>query len=433
MDGEITMAHFNNFLSLSLIFTLSFSMSFVFAYKNEDMTRYDHHPDNEHQIHENKKKHSVQLGPRPFFLVEDMDDSALKKTLQQCAKGPFYKTDFSIGHRGAALQFPEHSKESYEAAARLGAGILECDVTFTRDQELVCRHSQCDLHTTTNILATALAKKCSVPPDFSSNKPFANVQCCTSDITLAEFKTLKAKMDAGNPNANTLQEYMNATPNWRTDLYSASATVLSHAESIALFKQLGVKMTPELKAPNIEMPFNGFTQQAYAQKLIDEYKTAGVKPKDVYAQSLNLDDVLYWIANEPKFGKQAVFLENMDSEADLPAAIARLSTFPGESIRIVAPPLWGLVTLNKSNEIIPSKYAKIAKALGLDIITWTLERSGLLKDGGGWYYQTITEATNNDGDAMKLLDILAKEVGVLGVFSDWPATVTYYANCMKLK
>jgi glycerophosphoryl diester phosphodiesterase len=24
-------------------------------------------------------------------------------------------------------------------------------------------------------------------------------------------------------------------------------------------------------------------------------------------------------------------------------------------------------------------------------------------------------------------------VKILGIFSDWPATVTYYANCMNLK
>ena len=425
------MISFKNFLSATSFSRCCFFYHLFLHLKIKTITRSIYHEKEKLEARENKKKHNVQLGPRPFFLVEDMDDSELKTALQQCAKGPFYKTDFSIGHRGAALQFPEHSKESYEAAARSGAGILECDVTFTKDQELVCRHSQCDLHTTTNILATALANKCSVPADFSSDKPFANVQCCTSDITLAEFKTLEAKMDAGNPNARTLQQYLNATPNWRTDLYSANATILSHAESIELFKRLDVKMTPELKAPSVEMPFNGFTQQAYAQKMIDEYKAAGVKPKDVYAQSFNLDDVLYWIANEPEFGKQAVFLENMNNEADLPDAIARLFTLSSEGINIVAPPLWGLVTLNESNEIIPSEYADTAKALGLDIITWTLERSGLLKDGGGWYYQTITEATNNDGDAMKLLDVLAKEVGVLGIFSDWPATVTYYANCMK--
>ena len=33
-------------------------------------------------------------------------------------------------------------------------------MTFTKDGELVCRHDQCDLHTTTNILLTPLAKKC---------------------------------------------------------------------------------------------------------------------------------------------------------------------------------------------------------------------------------------------------------------------------------
>ncbi len=146
-----------------------------------------------------KEVDNVQLGSRPYYVVEDMDRSRLKTQLQACSEGPFHTTDFSIGHRGAALQFPEHTKESYVAAARMGAGILECDVTFTKDRELVCRHSQCDLHTTTNILDTGLAGKCSVPPDYSSDTPFANVKCCTSDLTLAEFKSLCGKMDAGNP------------------------------------------------------------------------------------------------------------------------------------------------------------------------------------------------------------------------------------------
>ena len=105
----------------------------------------------------------AQIGPRPFYLVDKMKDGPLKAKLSQCT-GPFRKTDFSIGHRGAALQFPEHSKESYQAAARMGAGVIECDVTFTKDRQLVCRHSQCDLHTTTNILSVpALAAKCSQP------------------------------------------------------------------------------------------------------------------------------------------------------------------------------------------------------------------------------------------------------------------------------
>jgi glycerophosphoryl diester phosphodiesterase len=83
--------------------------------------------------------------------------------------------------------------------------------------------------------------------------------------------------------------------------------------------------------------------------------------------------------------------------------------------------------------IVPSTYAKAAKAAGLEIITWTLERSGPLKIGGGWYYQSVADVIDNDGDMLEILDVLAKQVGIRGIFSDWPATVTYYANCMGLK
>jgi glycerophosphoryl diester phosphodiesterase len=33
---------------------------------------------------------------------------------------------------------------------------------------------------------------------------------------------------------------------------------------------------------------------------------------------------------------------------------------------------------------------------------------------------------------MEVLDVLGRDIGVKGVFSDWPGTVTYYANCMDL-
>ena len=393
-----------------------------------------------------EKKYSVQLGPRPYYLIEVMKESELKTALQQCVKGPFYKTDFSIGHRGAPLQFPEHTKESYAAAARMGAGVLECDVTFTADMELVCRHSQCDLHTTTNILAIPeLAAKCSEPflpaefdPETGELIKQASAKCCTSDITLDEFKSLCGKMDAYNKYATTVEEYMSGTADYRTDLYSTCGTVVSHKESIELFKNLGVKMTPELKSPGVEMPYKGFyTQEDYAQQMIDEYKEAGVSPQKVFAQSFNQNDVLYWIKNDPKFGEQAVFLDGRYSDpgfdhTDPATWDPTMEELVAKGINIIAPPMWMLLNVNSNGEIEPSTYARLAKAAGLDIITWTLERSGLLKDGGGWYYQTTTDVINNDGDMLEVLDVLAKDVGILGIFSDWPATVTFYANCMGL-
>ena len=206
--------------------------------------------------------YNVQVGPRPYYLVEAMDEGPLKTALQQCSEKPLKKTDFSIGHRGAALQFPEHTKESYEAGARMGAGILECDVTFTSEGELVCRHAQCDLHTTTNILATDLAKKCRMPftpaefdPITGEGTKAASARCCTSDLTLAEFKSLKGKMDSFNPNAITVEEFMQGNPSFRTELYATGSTLLTHKESIALFESLDTKFTPELKG--IDRDANG--------------------------------------------------------------------------------------------------------------------------------------------------------------------------------
>jgi glycerophosphoryl diester phosphodiesterase len=383
---------------------------------------------------------NIQLGPRPYFLLNEMNDGPLKRELASCADDTPRRTDFSIGHRGAALQFPEHTKESYEAAYRLGAGIVECDVTFTKDKELVCRHAQNDLATTTNILMTPLASTCVQP--FSPAVLDANgavvtpasAECRTSEITLAEFKSLRGKMDAFNPAAQTVAQFVAGTPNFRTDLYAGptSGTLMTHKESIALFKRLGLKMTPELKSPSVTMPFDGFTQEQYAQKLVDEYVAAGVDPKRVFAQSFDIRDIRYWIGHAPKFGRQAVYLDDANTVAELPS-FAELAGYKAEGINIVAPPTFALLALDAGGRIVPSEYAKYAKAAGLDIITWTLERSGVLADGNnGFYYQTIDSAITREGDLYEVLDVLAQEVGIRGVFSDWAAPVTYYASCKGL-
>lgn len=378
--------------------------------------------------------YAVQLGPRPLFLVDQLKDEALKAKLRQCIGGPFRPSTFSIGHRGAAMQFPEHTRQSYIAGAQMGAGILECDVAFTKDKQLVCRHSQCDLHTTTNILAIPeLAAKCTQPftPADPATGQKASAMCCTSDVDLAEFKALQGKMDAFNADAKTAAEYMDGTANWRTDLYATAGTLMTHAESIELFKELGTKFTPELKTPSVTMPYeDNYTQEAYAQQMIDEYKKAGVSPSDVFPQSFRLDDVLYWIKAEPEFGKQAVFLdETLEKPADVEAAIKRMPELYAKGVRYYAPPLFALVTVSDNGRMVASPLAKAAKAAGLKLITWSLERSGPLKTGGGWYYTGLERIINNDGQILELLDVLANDAGVVGVFSDWPATTTYYANC----
>ena len=393
----------------------------------------------------------VQLGPRPFYLVDKLSPGPLKTALQECADDRFKQTDFSIGHRGGGtLQIPEHTKESHEAGARMGAGILECDVTFTKDGHLVCRHDQCDLHTTTTILVTDLAQQCSVPfspAQFNSGgvrTRAASALCCTSDLSLAEFKTLEGKMDAFNPDARTAEQFLGGTASWRTDLYATGGTLLTHKESIRLIKSLGAKFTPELKGPNrgaklqVEAVFGSLAN--YAQAMIDDYKAAGIPAGDVFAQSFSLDDVLYWIDHEPKFGKQAVYLDDANVPGELPRR-ADLKALAARGVRIVGPPMWALLTVD-GGRIVPSQYARDAKAANLDIIAWTLERSGRIVEevlptkgtsSPSFYYQTTLDALKSDGDILTTLDVLAKQVGIRGIFSDWSATVSYYASCMGLK
>lgn len=382
---------------------------------------------------------NIQVGPRPYYLIEQMKDGPLKSELAGCSEKKIKAREFSIGHRGAALQFPEHTKESYEAAARMGAGILECDVTFTRDGTLVCRHAQCDLHTTTDIVARSnLRSQCSVPPQFDAKGNLLNassVRCCASDISFQEFKQLCGKMDAVDRSAKTVEDYLAGDPAPRTNLYATCGTLLSHAESISLFASLDRKFTPELKSGDAGDIAEVFGSQAgYAQAMIDEYKKAGVDPDDVWPQSVELEDVLYWIANEPDFGRQAVFLDG--GTIPRPDPLPFLQDLADRDIRIVAPPMPMLLSESKG-VIVPSEYALAAKRAGLELISWTTERSGRIAEdvrGGGddFYYQTILAALTNDGDILTTIDVLARQVGIIGLFSDWPGTTTYYANCVGL-
>ncbi|KAL8800929.1 MAG: hypothetical protein Q9182_004811 [Xanthomendoza sp. 2 TL-2023] len=385
--------------------------------------------------HSNNTYLNVQLGPRPYYLVDDMDEGPLKEKLQSCSEGPFRTSDFVFAHRGAPLQFPEHTVESYSAARRMGAGVIECDVAFTKDKQLVCRHAQCDLHTTTNILnRTDLAGKCTTKFTPAANGTAAKAKCCTSDITQAEFKTLCGKMDGFNPNATTVEQYLDGTPYFRTDLYSTCGTVVTHNEYIDLVNGWNLKFTPELKTPEVKMPFEGYTQQQYAQDMINAYKVRGIDPKRVWAQSFLPADIFYWIDNEPAFGRQAVYLdERVDTPAGYLNATASIPALAARGVKIMAPAFFALTKVdNQTGAIVPSEYARAVKAAGLDIITWSFERSGWLKNGGDYYYQYVKPVINNDGDAYTVLDVLVRQVGIKAMFSDWPATLTYYASCFGL-
>lgn len=70
-----------------------------------------------------KDKFLVSLGPRPYFIINNMTDSPLRRKLQSCENQQPSITGFTVGHRGGGtLQFPEETVQSENAGARMGAG-----------------------------------------------------------------------------------------------------------------------------------------------------------------------------------------------------------------------------------------------------------------------------------------------------------------------
>ncbi len=372
-----------------------------------------------------------ELANRPLQLVREMAPGPLRDRLQACAGAPQARHPFSIGHRGAPLGFPEHTRESYTAAGLQGAGRIECDATPTRDGALVCRHAQCDLHSTTDILLGPLAERCRQP--FSPADPAhglpAAALCCSSDLSLAEFKRLQGRNDLVDPAATTLQAYL--APGG-----ADRGTLLTHAESIRLIDGLGADMIPELKRPDpgLTLP-PSLERKALARQLIQEYLDAGIAPERVTPQSYVLDDLRFWQSEFPAFGVRAAWLDPRAQEdpafdprtpASWKPSMTELVT---AGVKILAPPMPVLLDLDQGR-IVPSAYARSARAAGLRLVSWTTERSGPLEAGGGFYYASIRAAIHDDGDIYPVIDVLAREVGIEALFSDWPATTTYYANCM---
>jgi glycerophosphoryl diester phosphodiesterase len=94
-----------------------------------------------------------------------------------------------FGHRGAAGYRPEHTRASYELAARMGADFIEPDLVSTKDGVLVARHEP-EIGGTTDVAEH---------PEFADRRTTKTVDGTeltgwfTEDFTLAELKTLRAK------------------------------------------------------------------------------------------------------------------------------------------------------------------------------------------------------------------------------------------------
>ena len=404
---------------------------------------------------------NVQLGPRPLYLLDALTPSSpIRPQLEACLARhglspttttsaqpleTFHRSNWVIGHRGASLYFPEHTRESYVSAARSGAGVVECDVTFTKDHALVCRHSQCDLHATTNILLIPdLATKCRKPFQPATDERAVDVECCASDLTLAEYKRLCGRIPNFDRNARSPEEYLlnPKVPEKPWDVNGAfptCAAVMTHKESIKLLQELQVRFTPELKEPKVDMPHQGYSYEDYRRAIIQEYIDAGVDPSLVFLQSFVQEDIEFWAKEYPEFAENASYLdERMDPGQDgadkFKPTTAMFEALQAKGIHAVAPPMEALLTVDKtSGALSPSEYARTASKTGMAIVTWTLA-SSMRKQPDPKDATPFTDMAAVVADPSRVYDVLHAldtQVGVDRIFTNWPATAAFYDNCLN--
>lgn len=137
-----------------------------------------------------------------------------------------------IAHRGASGERPEHTMASYRLAIQQGADFIEPDLVMTRDGVLVCRHEN-EISGTTNVADH---------PEFADRRTQKVVDGVTAtgwwveDFTLAELKTLRAK--------ERLPQLRPANV-----AFDGQEEIPTFAEALALAREAGVGIYPELKHP----------------------------------------------------------------------------------------------------------------------------------------------------------------------------------------
>ena len=137
-----------------------------------------------------------------------------------------------IAHRGASAYRPEHTLAGYLLAIEQGADFIEPDLVMTKDHVLVCRHEN-EISQTTNVADH---------PEFADRRKAKTVDGVeglgwwVEDFTLAELKTLRAR-----------ERIPQLRP--RNTVYNDQFEIPTFAEALALARQHGKGIYPELKHP----------------------------------------------------------------------------------------------------------------------------------------------------------------------------------------
>ncbi len=290
-----------------------------------------------------------------------------------------------IAHRGASGYLPEHTLESKAMAHAMGADLLEQDIVLTKDDVPVVMH---DIH---------LETICDVAQRFPERKR-ADGHYYALDFTLAEIKQLHAH-ERLNPNTGQA-----VFPN-RFPLGRSSFAIPTLEEELQLIQGMNrstgrvAGIYPEIKQPGWHRK-EGHDISRIVLPILRRYGYA-TKADQCWLQCFEWDEVQR-IRNELSWEGNLLLL--LDSRKKDEASLAEVAQVADG----IGPALSAIVTGKSKADRKVTALVKNAHAAKLLVHPYTLRTDELPK---------FASSTDD------LLDVLFREAGVDGLFTDFPDVV----------
>ena len=318
-----------------------------------------------------------------------------------------------IGHRGASGYRPEHTLASYELAARMGADFIEPDLVSTKDGVLVARHEP-EIGGTTDVADH---------PEFAARRTTklldgqAVTGWFTTDFTLAELKTLRAKERLPLiRQENTLWDGRFQVPTFDE--------VLQLRERLSRELRRTIGVYPETKHPT----FFQHLDLALEPKVVAALRRHGLDRPNapVFVQSFELTN-LYTLRNTLRLKAPLVFLTGGGAPYDLvaqgdPRTYADLQR--PDSLAVLARTIDGLgpdkslvIPRNADGTLraTPTSLVRDAHAVGLLVHPYTFRAENTFLPAD---YRIGSDPTD-DGRAVDE-QVRFLQTGIDGLFTDQP-------------
>lgn len=315
-----------------------------------------------------------------------------------------------IAHRGASGERPEHTLTGYRLAIAQGADFIEPDLVMTKDGVLVCRHEN-EISGTTDVATHA---------EFADRRKGKAVDGVAAngwwveDFTLAELKTLRCR---------------ERIPQLRPDnvRYNDQDAIPTFAEALALAREAGVGIYPELKHPTFlrdagldPVPaFIGAVREGGGQAAADKMfvQCFEIWPLRRLAEmsSIRWTSVQLASATGGPWDQRDVSYADMLSGDGLPA-IAEYARGVGVEKTLVVP------RDSSGRSLAPTDLVQRAHAANLQVHPWTFRAENFflpveLRRGDASAPDYMRQHGDSVADARAFIAL-----GVDGLITDFPAT-----------